>query len=262
MLIKNILISLKKNKFISFIILILLIVCIVSSLFALNDVYNKTHKYNEYLIDEKTIILTVNSEIIPDFTKLINDYSDSLLAINCNVNLSIKDNIDKSTNESFTAYLYLSDTLNNEYPSTYGKNLTQTMISNKSKFVLLNLDNYDIDIIDKEVNINDIIYKCIGLADKNIIPLSNFIETRIIDNREIKIIFNDIPSEKTLQEFSKYLTNNYPNCIMTIPDNDKVKSFIDFAPTLLPTLVLILMFIDLSYIYKSFISKKNTLYYL
>lgn len=127
--------------------------------------------------------------------------------------------------------------------------------------ICLNANEYDTSSLGKYVTISDMEYEVIGLsANDNIISYFSLKES--VSPTRINIIL-DKPF-KTAEEkeaFKDDLYSIFEGSQIVAPESDDTKSIFDFAPMMLPTIILILLgFINLSFLYIYFIKIRRNQY--
>ena len=70
-----------KNRLLSLVFLLLLVICLTGTFFGVNYVLCRVHGYNMYLTEKKTFTLLFNNKETPDINKIIEEYPNDILAM-------------------------------------------------------------------------------------------------------------------------------------------------------------------------------------
>ena len=239
------------NKILAVAFSVLMVVCLVGGLFGVNYVYCNVEVYNRYFSQQNTYKI-VNHAL--ETQKSLNEFMQKYKECFSLALASYHEVLNGEEAEIFT-YIFADESVNKMFAER-GRTFTEEEVHSGAKKILLK--SSDVSVIGEMVRLGEEEYEVIGLSDKNIIPYYSMRESIKVETIELSTLEPFLGRDR--ENLREDLQTMFFGMEIEFPEED-TKSFLDFAPMMIPTFILIFLgFVNLSFLYFYFLRMRKRQY--
>lgn len=246
----------KSDKLLSAVFSVMMVVCLVGALFGINYVQCTVDFYNEYETSNKQYTVYTNGQDAAHCVRtFLNEYADKTDYVYAEIPLQLEDQPVK-----LQAIAHLSDRQFAMLSVSYGTPLSMSDISEGAPKIMLDAVYFDISFLGQTVAAGGTDCRVVGMGSGNYSTFFSISNMTAVERISI-VMMSPVYSDETREEFTRYLSETFEGMRVVAPDNVNFMSIFDFAPMLLPTVVLVFLgFVNLAFLYVYFIKIRKKQY--